>query len=366
MTSIPERIDQVDAAWLRDVTGWAVDAVELDPIGAGVGFIGRLARLHLAGPDVVAGRAPATAIVKLPTDDPGGQLMGRMMRMWEREHLFYEQVAPHLQVRVPIAHVNLYDDPGGSGPPHAVLLLEDLHPLSPGDQVVGATGDQARVVVDRLAALHAQWWEHPLLDELDWMPSILDPMVEAVVPMFEAGWSGFCDRYRGSLPDRPFAWAERFVSLIPTWLAAYREDPRTIAHGDARLDNMFFGDAANPEFALVDWQMAMRSPGGGDLAYFVMTDLDVESRRANERELIDLYGDSIVRYGAPAEHVDTDVLWRGYLEGVLFYCVGMGSSLLTLDPANQRGLDLIDALVTRVFTAADDLDAGEHVLPRYE
>lgn len=366
MTGLPERIEQVDAARLRELTGWDVDSVETEPIGAGVGFIGRLARLHLSGADVAAGRAPQTAILKMPTDDPGGQVMGRMMRMWEREHLFYDQVAPQLQVRVPTAYLNLYDDPGGSGPPHAVLLLEDLHPLSPGDQVLGATADQAYLVVDRLAALHAQWWDHALLDELDWMPSIVDPMVEAVVPMFEAGWASFCDRYRGTLAERTFGWAERFVTLIPTWLAAYREDPRTIAHGDARLDNMFFGDAANPEFALVDWQMAMRSPGGGDLAYFVMTDLDVESRRAHERDLIEAYGESLLRYGVPAAQVDTDLLWRGYLEGVLFYCVGMGSSLLTLDPANQRGLDLIDALVTRVFTAADDLDVGEQVLPRYE
>lgn len=366
MATIPDRIDQIDVDWVRAHTGWQVEAVEIEPMGAGVGFIGRLGRLHLAGPDVEAGVAPGRAIAKLPTDDPGGRVMGQMMRMWEREHRFYADVAHRLDVRVPAAYVNLYDE--SDGVPHAVLVLEDLHPLRPGDQVAGATADEARLVVDRLAALHAQWWDHAWLDELDWMPSILDPMVEAVVPMFQAGWPGFCDRYRGTLAERTFGWAERFVSLIPTWLGNYREDPRTIAHGDARLDNMFFGDGDDPasSFALVDWQMAMRSPGGGDLAYFVMTDLDVDTRRAHERDLIDAYGDSLLRYGAPAAHVDTDRLWRGYLEGVLFYCVGMGSSLLTLDPANQRGLDLIDALVTRVFTAADDLDVGEIVLPLYE
>ena len=39
----------------------------------------------------------------------------------------------------------------------------------------------------------------------------------------------------------------------------------------------------------------------------------------------------------------------------------MGSSVLTLDTANERGAALIDALVERLYVAADDLDCGEVV-----
>lgn len=360
MGDLPTALDQLDAAWLRAQTGWDVESIEHEALGAGVGFMGHLARLHLTGGDEV----PRTVIAKLPTDDPGGRVLGQMMGLWEREHHFYGQIAPRVSVRTPAAHVNLYEADG----PSAVLVLEDMAPLRPGDQVAGASPAEATLVVEQLAAFHAQWWDHPDLDTWEWMPSIDGPLVESVAGMFVAGWPAFCERYSGTLPERPFRWAERFVPLVPGWLASYREMPRTVIHGDARLDNMFFGDAGAGEasFAMVDWQMAMRSPSGGDLAYFVMTNLDTETRRGHERDLIARYGEALLASGVPADEVDVEGLWQGYLEGVLFYCVSFGSSLLTIDPANERGVALIDALVRRVFTAADDLDVGDQVIERYE
>ena len=38
-----------------------------------------------------------------------------------------------------------------------------------------------------------------------------------------------------------------------------------------------------------------------------------------------------------------------------------GVEHLTLDPANERGAPLLDALVERLYVAADDLDCGEIV-----
>jgi aminoglycoside/choline kinase family phosphotransferase len=359
MGAVPEALEAIDAAFLAEHTGWHVESVEIESIGAGVGFIGQLARLWLTGEGT-----PPSVIAKLPTADPGGRMLGQMMRLWEREHHFYAHVAHQLHLRTPLAHVNLFEPDG----PASVLILEDLAPLRPGDQVAGVGPDEAALVIDHLAAFHAQWWEHPSLDTFEWMPSIDDPMVEMVGPMFHAGWSGFCDRYAGTLPDRTLRWAERFVSLVPNWLATYREAPRTILHGDARLDNMFFGDVAAGEspFAVVDWQMAMRAPGGGDLAYFVLTNLDSATRRAHERDLVARYGEVLLSLGVPADQVDLTALWQGYLEGVLFYCVSFSSSLLSLDPANERGLALIDALVDRVFTAADDLEVGDLVIQQYQ
>jgi hypothetical protein len=51
-------------------------------------------------------------------------------------------------------------------------------------------------------------------------------------------------------------------------------------------------------------------------------------------------------------------VWQGYLEGLVFYAVSFGASLLSIDPANARGSALFDALVRRTFAAVDDLDAG--------
>jgi aminoglycoside phosphotransferase (APT) family kinase protein len=294
-------------------------------------------------------------VIKLPTTQPGNRAVGEMMRLWEREHRFYAEVAHRVGVRVPAAYANLADPAAGS----YALVLEDLAGMTTTDQLTGADVEQARRVVDHLADLHAAWFDSPVLAELTWMPDLHDPMVNAVGVMFEAGWPAFCDRYRGRLPERVFGWAEAFVTNVPAWIAGYADEPATISHGDARLDNMFFGDDGS--FALVDWQMAMRSPGNTDLVYFVATNLTPEDRRRNEHELLERYRQRMVAAGATGRGLTEEGLLRGYREGVLFWCVSMGSSVLTLDSANERGSALLDALVERLYLAADELDCGEVV-----
>ena len=57
--------------------------------------------------------------------------------------------------------------------------------------------------------------------------------------------------------------------------------PITLAHGDYRLDNLFF-DAAGAVTA-IDWQIATKGVGGYDFAYFVSQSLAIETRRGADR-----------------------------------------------------------------------------------
>ena len=145
------------------------------------------------------------------------------------------------------------------------------------------------------------------------------------------------------------------------WVAGHRDEPVTLIHGDFRLDNLFFDDGpgGSGEVAVIDWQMAMRAPGGTDLVYFCANNLTVDMRRRHERDLIDRYLRGLVAAGVPADAIDEAAIWRGYLEGLLFYAASFGGSLLTLDAANERGAALFDEIVRRTFTAVDDLAAGE-------
>jgi len=141
------------------------------------------------------------------------------------------------------------------------------------------------------------------------------------------------------------------VVTIPDWIVQYRGHPVTLTHGDFRLDNLFFADDGS--VAVVDWQMSMRAPGQADFVYFCANNLTTEMRRARERDLLARY------VGVqPADAVTADSVWQGYLEGLVFYATSFGASLLTIDPANERGVALFEALVHRTFTAVDDLEAG--------
>ena len=152
---IPVTIADIDAAWLADALGADIDSIEVHPIAAGEGFMGQLARVSIVSS---AQGVPRSVIVKLPTADPGGRAIGEMMRVWEREHCFYRDVAGQLNIRVPEAYVNTLDPP--------CLVLEDLAPAVPGDHLAGATRAQAERSIDLLARHHGAWFEHAVVGDV--------------------------------------------------------------------------------------------------------------------------------------------------------------------------------------------------------
>ena len=117
MANEPQSLNDVTADWLANALGSPIESIEVQPIAAGEGFMGQLARVTIESTDA---SVPNSVIVKLPTSDPGGQFIGEIMRVWEREHCFYRDVAPHMSIRVPIAYVNIAEPP--------CLVLEDLAP----------------------------------------------------------------------------------------------------------------------------------------------------------------------------------------------------------------------------------------------
>lgn len=345
MAEAPQSLDDVTAEWLADALGSPIESIEVQPIAAGEGFMGQLARVGLTSSDPTT---PWSVIVKLPTSDPGGRFIGEMMRVWEREHCFYRDIAPHMSIRVPTVYVNIAEPP--------CLVLEDLAPAVVGDHVAGATLDQAERAVDVLARHHAEWFEHPLLASLEWMPGLDDPSVLTLKDTFAMGWPIFLERYSGDLPDRCLRWCERFVENIPEWITGHFNDPITMTHGDFRLDNLFFSHDGG--VAVIDWQLSMRAPGQGDFVYFCANNLTTDMRRTHEVALLERYVDGLHTGGVPVDAITVESVRQGYLEGLVFYAVSFGASLLTIDPANERGAALFEALVLRTFTAVDDLDAG--------
>jgi Ecdysteroid kinase-like family len=342
---VPQSLDDVTAHWMSEALGGSIDSIDVRPIAAGEGFMGQLARVGITSADE---KVPASVIVKLPTADPGGQVIGQMMGVWEREHCFYRDVAPQMTIRVPTAYVNIAEPP--------CLVLEDLAPATVGDHVAGATLDQAQRAVDALARHHAAWFQHPSLTTYEWMPGLDDPSVLTLKDTFDMGWPLFLERFSGELPERCLRWCERFVEDIPTWIAGHFDDLVTMTHGDFRLDNLFFYDDGS--VAVIDWQMSMRAPGQGDFVYFCANNLTTEMRRQHEHDLLERYVAGLHAGGVPTDAVTVDMVRQGYLEGLVFYAVSFGASLLTIDPANERGAALFEALVRRTFAAVDDLDAG--------
>ncbi|KFG77450.1 oxidoreductase family protein [Streptomyces mutabilis] len=71
-----------------------------------------------------------------------------------------------------------------------------------------------------------------------------------------------------------------------------------IAHGGYRLGNMLFvTEPSAPALTVVDWQTVCLGPPGLDVAVFLASSVDIETRRSMERYLIENYVDRLAQAG---------------------------------------------------------------------
>lgn len=355
--SIPKQVEDVTADWLSAALGAKVAKVQSVAIAAGVGFLGKLARLTLTYADA-ATTQPHTVILKLPTLDARSRQLARLFRFYEREVRFYRELAPRIGIRVPKLLHGEFDPESGD----FVLLLEDLAPARVGDQLESCTPEQARVAVREAAVMHATWWRKPELDGLDWIPFANDPVHLSAEPTYQACWQGFLEFSGARLSDPVKRIGEQLATRINRIQHGFMERPMTIVHGDYRLDNLFFAAPAQSGgggvlFAAVDWQIAFRANGTFDIGYLLASNLTVAARRAQEQELLRLYHDRLVTGGV--NNYDFAGCLRDYRLSALFCLVYVVISIATLDPANARGVALFNAWLERVGAAILDLDAAQ-------
>ena len=208
-----------------------------------------------------------------------------------------------------------------------------------------------------------------MLDDLDWMPRLDEPINLAAGQQYRDAWPLFHERIEDALPDGGLALGERvqqtFEDLLLDGMA---EAPTAVCHGDFRADNLMFDDRAHPahpddEVAVLDWQIAYRGPAVTDVAYFLCQSLTVEERRAHEAELVRGWYDELVEtagreVGATLEDYPFDLAWTQYRRAALGTTVYPVTAMGAMDPANERGRELVTAMAVRAFTAALDLDAA--------
>ncbi len=321
--------------------------VRIDPLAAGTAFLGLLARLEItyADPDTPL---PTRLIAKTPTTDPGGRSVGQMLNVWAREACFYERLATRIDTPVPACRANFLDGDD------ALLILDDLHPAAPGDQVAGADIDQARAAVIALAELHAPFWGRPRTEDLRWVPGLdLPGTSDALGAAMTAALPRFVERFGERLPDDGLGLLHRFVPRLGEWRTDLTTRPLTIAHADYRLENMLFDGAA---VTVIDWQTAMYTGGPTDLSFFLATNLDIDLRRAHEADLVDLYVTTLHRSGVDQSatgHVADD-----YATAHLWWMGMLANNLSSIDTPDERSAALFDAMLTRLYAAALDGDSG--------
>lgn len=346
--AIVETVDDLTAAWVNAALAIARDGspevIELQAAPLGTGQMCDSFRLVL---DHVDG-SRSSLIAKLPSSDPSSRSAGLIMRAYEKEVRFYQELADDLDVRTPAARHAAIEPRTGS----FVLLLEDLAPATPGDQLVGCSVDSARAALDELVNLHAPRWGDPSLRDIEWLFGDRGPSREMVIGLLPTVWDSFVDRYGDRVEDHVRA-AGRIVFAAVDSL--YRDrDPATVVHGDYRLDNLLF-HPDDGTVAVLDWQTCTVGSGPADAAYFVGAGLLTDARRAHEVELFEHYHRSLLAAGVA---IRRDDCWTAYRRGSWGGLV-MAVVASMLVERTERGDDMFMAMASRHAQHALDLDADE-------
>ena len=355
MPSIPLTADDLTPSWFEDVVqdrhpGTEVTAADVEVISAGVGFVGIVARAQLsyaAGGD----GAPAELIVKLPSPDPGSRMVGVAFGLFEREVRFYSDISTDCGMPVPGCYFAAYDGTAGN----SVIVLEALNEGRFGDQVAGATGDDAAAAIDALARMHASWWESPRLGAHSWITSGIENIKQPIAMMYEAAWRPAMERLGHLLPGDLREAAPALGRRAIRTLDSFEGREETLCHGDYRQDNLFFPANAPGSIIACDWQSPGRGPAFADVAYFIGGSLDTDTRRANERDLLKRYWEGLRAGGVTSysfEQLQED--YRLYFSLVFAGMMVLGG---TLPDGNERGRALIEQSVDRFVKAMVDQDS---------
>ncbi len=309
---IPARPTDVTPEWLSAALrtgGQAVEVGEVDIVPVGTGQTGatyRIAVTYAANP----ARMPETFVVKLPVQDDavkGGVTLGYLS-----EVAFYARVADKMAVPMPRC---FYSDIANEGADF-VLLLEDMSPAVQGDQIAGATAQQARLAVTALAGLHGPSWCDPVwldLAEIAMPKPGDEPAIKGLGDIARMAVDMTLEKLPAHVDDADRETATAAMSVVTPWLLA-EHDRYSLMHGDYRLDNLLF-DPENTRVAVVDWQTMGIGLPARDLAYFTATSLQPELRSAIEEQLVDDYREALLSYGVT--DYDRETCWRDYRLGMM-------------------------------------------------
>jgi hypothetical protein len=340
---LPSSPEDLTAPWLSEALGTEVTGVEILDHAFATNQRARIG-IEYAAP----GAGPASLFAKLAPLDPAHRQMIGATGMGEREAQFYADVAGSLDLLVPACPFAASDDD------LFVLLLEDLSVRDCAffPAMTGVSADAAAVALEDLARFHARFESEPERDKVaPWLHTPSRRMSEATAGLMRMVLDANAERLSptytaiGELYEQHHAWFDE------VWHAG----PPTYIHGDLHVGNVYL-DAGRVGF--VDWGLSRVSTHLRDVSYFLTMSVDVEARRANQRELIQGYLDALRAAGG--HDYSLDDAWAGHRLQASYTVV---ATFLAYMPsyASGDGVALGDNLLMRANAAIEDLEVVDAI-----
>ncbi|MCV7200161.1 DUF7064 domain-containing protein [Mycobacterium angelicum] len=335
-----ERPGDLTASWLTAAIGTGVVTdFTVERIGTG-----QMSECYRVTPTYAEPGGPDSVVLKVSATDPMSRQTGAALGLYEREVRFYRDIAPRLGGPVAPCYHAAVDPATGIFD----LLLGDAGPALVGDEIAGATTEQAMLAVTELGRLHGPLLGDTALAEAPWLNRDA-PLSQA---MISGLYADFVDRYGDQIAPQWRMVCDRLIAAFDGYLGA-QTGIQGLVHGDYRLDNLLFGTAeADRALTVVDWQTVSWGPALTDLAYFLGCALATPDRRAQYGALLRAYHQAL----GPAAPISLGDVAEG-VRRQSFFGVMMAIVSSMLVQRTERGDRMFMTLLQRHCDHVLDVDA---------
>jgi hypothetical protein len=353
---IPRSPGEIDAGWLTAALGSRVPGVRVSSVKLISSSVGTTTRgvLEVAFEDARhAAGLPARLFVKC-TATVAQRLMLGLGGFIEGEVEFYSNVRPMLEIEAPVGYFAALDPRSW----RSVVVMEDVVSRR-GARFWQPSTTIGRREAEELLAQVARWhgalWDQPQLAAWPWLKTPADRMrvIESLIGVADRTSAG-ARRARTVIPRALRGRENALYEGLRRWMQIASRGPRTYLHGDLHVANTYRTGAGR--VGIVDWQGSLQGCWAHDFAHILATALEIEERRAWERDLLDLYLARLVAAGGGALH--PRVAWLAYRHALFYpyfawtYTIGRSR----LQPAFQPA-DVSLKLLERIAAAICDLDS---------
>jgi hypothetical protein len=291
---------------------------------------------------------PGQWFVKLPSMVWQAKLITALPRLLHTEVRFYNEVVRSVSLTVP--HFLAAQSKFGKG---STLVLADLTEFgailgSPGDAL---TFSQAAMVVEQLAKFHARFWNNENLDHTyRWLAGPVRRLEDFLgtamaVPLMKRG----LQKAGELVPSTLHAKAVHYARHRRQAMRFLTEASQTLVHHDCHPGNLFWNQS---QPGLLDWQLIRFGEGISDIAYFLSTSLNPETRRLHEASLIAIYVQCLEDNGIAG--IDVNILLQRYRAHLIYPFEAM---IVTLAVGGMMNMESNHELIRRTAAAVLDLDA---------
>lgn len=243
---IIEEVADLDVFFLRTVLQ-SPGISSFDTVRIGTGQVGEVYRIYLtypSDPQPTILPSPATAILKMASKDARSRSSGLSLGIYERETRFY---ASHLATKkgvsrasrrlgqsIPRCHHAAFDPATGA----FTLVLQDAGG-APGDELVGATREQARAAMRELGRLHSALDGGESAEAEGWRRLSSGGRTTTVTGEYlRQLLAGFAVRYGDRVDPGHMEICERFVASYDGYAAVVAVPGRCVVgvyHGDCEF-----------------------------------------------------------------------------------------------------------------------------------